>query len=265
MDGYIHVVRHFANPRVPHFTGSVDPLRDLADMETEMILNDMIIIERKLQRLSEERKRGGIGRDTGLVERESALFEKLQGILSKEIPLRNEIFSDEEEKLLSSYGFLSRKPQLIVINQSEDQHPLAVDTHYAKTKVICMPAKLEMDIAQLPPEDAEVFLEEYGIEEPSLDRFIRLSYNLLNQMSFFTGGEKDVHAWTVSKGAKALEAAGRIHSDLEHGFIRAEVISCADLVALGSLAEACHQGKLRLEGKNYIVKDGDYILVRFNI
>ncbi|MEA3327350.1 MAG: redox-regulated ATPase YchF [Chloroflexota bacterium] len=265
MDGYIHVVRHFENPRVPHFAGSVDPLRDLADMETELILNDMIIIERKLQRLSEERKRGGYGRETGLVERESALFEKLQGILSKEIPLRNETFSDEEEKLLSSYGFLSRKPQLIVINQSEDQHRLAVDTHYAKTKVICMPAKLEMDIAQLPPGDAEVFLEEYGIEEPSLDRFIRLSYDLLNQLSFFTGGEKEVHAWTLSKGGTALEAAGSIHSDLERGFIRAEVISCADLVALGSLAEARHQGKLRLEGKNYTVKDGDYILVRFNI
>ena len=265
MDGFIHVVRHFVNPRVPHFAGSVDPMRDLADMETELILNDMIIIERKLHRLSEERKRGGLGRDIGLVERESALFEKLQGILSEEIPLRNESFSDEEEKLLSSYGFLSRKPQLIVINQSEDQIPFAVETSYAKTKVICMPAELEMEIAQLPPEDAKVFLAEYGIEEPSLDRFIRLSYDLLNQLSFFTGGEIDVHAWTLSKGATALEAAGRVHSDLERGFIRAEVISCADLVALGSLSEARHQGKLRLEGKNYIVKDGDYVTVRFNI
>jgi len=167
---------------VPHFAGSVDPMRDLADMETELILNDMIIIERKLHRLSEERKRGGLGRDIGLVERESVLFEKLQGILSEEIPLRNETFSDEEEKLLSNYGFLSRKPQLIVINQSEDQAPLEVEASYAKTKVICMPAKLEMDIAQLPPEDAKVFLAEYGIEEPSLDRFIRLSYDLLNMI-----------------------------------------------------------------------------------
>ena len=265
MDGFIHVVRHFSNPRVPHFAGSVDPMRDLADMETELILNDMIIIDRKLYRLSGERKRGGYGRDIGLVEREIALFEKLQGILSEEIPLRNETFSDEEEKQLSNYGFLSRKPQLIVINQSEDQSPLEVEASYAKTKVICMPAKLEMDIAQLPPEDAKVFLTEYGIEEPSLDRFIRLSYDLLNQMSFFTGGEIDVHAWTVSRGATALEAAGKIHSDLERGFIRAEVISCTDLVALGSLSEARHQGKLRLEGKTYILKDGDYITVRFNI
>lgn len=265
MDGFIHVVRHFANPRVPHFAGSVDPLRDLADMETELILNDMILIERKLQRLEAERKRGGIGRDIGLIERENALFIKLQEILSNEIPLRNETFSDEEEKLLSGYGFLSRKPQLIVVNQSEDQSPIVVETPYAKTKVICIPAELEMEIAQLPPEDAKVFLAEYNIKEPSLIRFIKLSYSLLDQLSFFTGGEIDVHAWTISKGGTALKAAGTIHSDLEQGFIRAEVISCADLVALGSLAEARHQGKLRLEGKKYIVNDGDYILVRFNI
>ncbi len=265
MDGFIHVVRHFTNPRVPHFAGSVDPLRDLADMETELILNDMILIERKLQRLEAERKRGGIGRDIGLIERESALFLKLQEILSNEIPLRNETFSDEEEKLLSGYGFLSRKPQLIVVNQSEDQSPIVVETPYAKTKVICIPAELEMEIAQLPPEDAKVFLAEYDIKEPSLIRFIKLSYDLLDQLSFFTGGEIDVHAWTISKGGTALKAAGTIHSDLEQGFIRAEVISCADLVALGSLAEARHQGKLRLEGKKYIVNDGDYILVRFNI
>jgi len=265
MQGFIHVIRHFTNPMVPHFSGSVDPLRDLTDMETELILNDLIIIERKLYRLSEERKRGGYGRDKGLVDREISLFENLQGILSEEIPLRNEEFTDEEEKILSNYGFLSRKPQLIVINQSEDQSPLGVETPFARTKVICIPAKLEMDIAQLPPEDAQVFLADYGIKEPSLDRFIRLSFELLNQLSFFTGGEKDVHAWTLKKGGTALEAAGTIHSDLERGFIRAEVISSEDLISLGSLAEARHHGKLRLEGKQYIVKDGDYIVVRFNI
>jgi len=128
-----------------------------------------------------------------------------------------------------------------------------------------MPAKLEMEIAQLPPEEAQVFLDEYGIEEPSLDRFIRLSYELLGQISFFTGGEKDVHAWTVSKGATAKEAAGTIHSDLEKGFIRAEVISVGELVSLGGLAEARAEGKLRLEGKDYIVQDGDYLTIRFNI
>jgi ribosome-binding ATPase len=250
---------------VPHTEGSVDPLRDIAAMETELILNDLIIVERKLERLGEEQKRGGIGRDKALVAREAVLFEKLQAILSEDEPLRNKSFTEDEDKMLSSYGLLSRKPQLIVINQSEDQEPINFDTPFAKTKVICMPAKLEMDIAQLPADEARVFLDEYDIDEPSLNRFIRLSYDLLGQISFFTGGEKDVHAWTLSQGATAREAAGVIHTDLEKGFIRAEVISCEDLVNLGSLAEARQQGKLRLEGKNYLVQDGDYLIIRFNI
>jgi GTP-binding protein YchF len=265
MDGFIHVVRHFTNPSVPHTEGDVDPLRDMAAMETELMLNDLIIVERKLERLEEEKKRGGIGRDKGLVERETALFERLQTILSDEVPLRNETFTEEEEKMLSSYGLLSRKPQLIVINQSEDQAPMAIDTPFARTVALCMPAKLEMEIAQLPPEEAQVFLEEYGIDEPSLDRFIRLSYELLGQISFFTAGEKEVHAWTVHAGANAREAAGTIHSDMEKGFIRAEVISCEDLVSLGGYAEARQHGKLRLEGKQYIVQDGDVLTIRFNV
>jgi len=265
MDGFIHVVRHFTNPSVPHIGGSVDPQRDLANMEAELILNDMILVERKLKRLGDELKKGGMGRDKGLVEREQALFEKLSGLLSEEIPLRDEEFYEEEEKMLSSYGFLSIKPQLIVINQSEDQEPIEVETPYANTRVVCMPAKLEMEIAQLPPDEAEVFLAEYGIEEPSLKRFIRLSYELLGLISFFTGGEKEVHAWTVARGATAREAAGVIHSDMEKGFIRAEVISCEDLVELGSFAEARRQGKLRLEGKQYIVQDGDVLTIRFNV
>lgn len=265
MDGFIHVVRHFANLSVPHAAGSVDPLRDIAAMETELILNDLILVERKLERLSQEKQRGGIGRDKVLVERETALFERLHNLLSEEISLRNEAFSEDEEKMLSSYGLLSRKPQLIVINQSEDQEPIEVDAPHDNTKIICMPAKLEMEIAQLPPEEARVFLEEYGIKEPSLDRFIRLSYELLGQISFFTGGEKEVHAWTVSRGATAREAAGAIHSDLEKGFIRAEVVSFDDLVSLGGFSEARQHGKLCLEGKNYIVQDGDVLTIRFNV
>jgi ribosome-binding ATPase len=265
MDGFIHVVRHFTNPSVPHSEGSVDPHRDISAMDTELMLNDLIIVERKIERLEEESQRGGIGRDKGLIARETALFKKLREILSDEIPLRNETFSEDESKLLSSYGLLSRKPQLIVINQSEDQAPLEIKPSFANTKVICIPAKLEMEIAQLPPEEAQVFLNEYGIQEPSLNRFIQLSYELLGQISFFTGAEKDVHAWTVSKGATAREAAGVIHSDMEKGFIRAEVIAVEVLVALGSLAEARAEGKLRLEGKNYIVQDGDYLTIRFNV
>ena len=265
MDGFIHVIRHFSNPSVPHAAGSVDPERDLADMETELILNDLILVERKLDRLSEERKRGGIGRDKVLVEHETEFFEKLQKILSDEIPLRQETFSEDEEKMLSSYGLLSLKPQLIVINQSEDQSPIEVNTPFARTKVICMPAKLEMEIAQLPPEDAKMFLADYGIAEPSLNRFIKLSFDLLGQLSFFTAGEKEVHAWMVSLGASAPEAAGVIHSDMEKGFIRAEVIACDTLVELGGFAEGRQHGKLRLEGKKYIVQDGDVLTIRFNV
>ncbi len=265
MDGFIHVVRAFTNPRVPHFTGRVDPLRDLSTMETDLILNDLILVERKLQRLKEEKQRGGVGRDKGDIARETELFEKLHSLLSEEIPLRNETFTEDEEKMLSSYGLLSRKPQLIVINQSEDQSPIEVDIPYANTQVICMPAKLEMEIAQLPQEEADMFLEEYGIKEPSLNRFIRLSYDLLGFISFFTGGEKEVHAWTVSDGATAQEAAGEIHSDMEKGFIRAEVVSFDDLAALGGFAQARQHGKLRLEGKKYLVQDGDVLTIRFNI
>lgn len=265
MDGFIHVVRDFTNPSVPHIEGSVDARRDLANMEDELILNDMILVERKLERLEEEHKKGGIGRDKGLVERETTLFGRLNDLLSDEIPLRNETFTEDEEKMLSSYGFLSRKPQLIVINQSEGQPPLEVETAYANTKVVHIPAKLEMEIAQLPEEEAGMFLEEYGIEEPSLNRFVRLSYELLGLLSFFTAGEKEVHAWTVRKGATAPEAAGAIHSDMEKGFIRAEVVPFDDLIALGSFAEARNQGKLRLEGKKYIVEDGDVITIRFNV
>lgn len=265
MDGFIHVVRHFTNPSVPHAAGSIDPRRDLANMEMELIINDLILVERKLERLASERQRGGVGRDKAVVERETVLFEKLQNLLSSEIPLRNETFTDDEEKMLSSYGLLSRKPQLIVINQSEDQNPIDIETPYANTKVICMPAKLEMDIAQLPPEEAEIFLKEYEIEEPSLNRFIRLSYDLVGLLSFFTAGEKEVHAWTVKRGATAQEAAGVIHSDMEKGFIRAEVVAFDDLVELGGFSEARNHGKLRLEGKKYIVQDGDVIAIRFNI
>jgi GTP-binding protein YchF len=265
MDGFIHVVRQFENPIVPHMDGTIDPLRDLANMEAEFILNDLILVERKLQRLSDEQKRGGIGRDKAQIEREIVLFERINELLNQEIPLRNETFTEEEEKMMSSYGFLSRKPQVVVVNQSENQEPIEVETPYANTTVVCIPAKLEMDIAQLPPDEAMIFLEEYGIQEPSLNRFIRLSYDLLGLQSFFTAGEKEVHAWTVNRGATAPEAAGVIHSDMEKGFIRAEVVSYDDLITLGGFAEARNQGKLRLEGKKYIVQDGDVIEIRFNL
>jgi GTP-binding protein YchF len=265
MDGFIHVVRHFESANVPHIAGSVDAQRDFANMEAELILNDLIIVERKLERLADELRKGGKSRDKTLIEREKTLFERLQALLSDETPLRNETFSEEEKKMLSSYGLLSRKPQLVVVNLSEEQSPIDFEVPSANTKVICIPAKLEMDIAQLGPEEAEMFMNEYGIKELSLNLFVRLSYQLLGQISFFTAAEKEVHAWTVKYGATAQEAAGVIHSDMEKGFIRAEVVSFEDLLALGGFSEARTHGKLRLEGKKYIVQDGDVLTIRFNI
>jgi len=262
MDGFLHVLRCFDDENIPHPSGSVDPERDLNAMEGELLLNDMIAVERKLERLKDERKKGGT--DKVLNERQTSLFERLFEILSQEIPLRDAEISVEDEKQLSGFGLLTRKPILILLNLGEGQsEPLIQPTHPCIQ--VSLQGKLEMEIAQLPPEDASIFMEEYNIEEPSLNRMIRLSYDLLNQQSFFTVGEDEVRAWTVSRGATAVQAAGEIHSDLQKGFIRAEVVSYDDLVGLGGMAEARAKGKLRLEGKEYIVQDGEIMHVRFNI
>ena len=264
MDGYIHVVRHFDNDSVAHISGSIDPLRDIQIMDTEFILSDLIMVERKLEKLVEEHRRG-VNRDRAVIAIEIALFERLQEALSSEKPLRDFEFSVEDNKILSSYGFLSRKPQIVVINQSDDQKPIEYTSSFEHTMAICLPGKLEMDIAALPAEDAAIFMAEFGIEEPSLKRLIRLSYELLGLQSFFTASEKEVHAWTLKKGSNAREAAGVIHSDMEKGFIRAEVISYDDLVIFGGTTEARAKGKLRVEGKEYIIADGDILVIRFNI
>ncbi len=264
MDGFIQVVRVFEDDNVPHVNNSVDPLRDIQNMESEFVLNDLIQVERKLERLQEEKKKGA-GREKGLIEREQVLFDRLHESLSNEIPLRDIEIDSEEDKLLSGFGFLSRKPMLIVLNLSEGQAAPQIDYPHQHSMVSALQGKLEMDIAQLPAEEAEMFLAEYGIEEPSLNRMIRLSYDLLGLQSFFTAGEDECRAWTVHKGASAPEAAGEIHTDLQKGFIRAEVVAYDDLMALGSMHEAKTHGKLRIEGKEYIVKDGDVVNILFNV
>ncbi len=264
MDGFIHVVRVFEDDHLPHPQGSVDARRDIETMDAEFVLNDLIAVERKLERLAEERKKGG-GRDRSAIEREIALFERLHQALTQEIPLRDVDIEPEEEKLLSGFGFLSRKPLLIVLNLSEGQTAPTIEYPHRRSQVVALQAKLEMEIAQLPPEDAALFMAEYGISEPSLNRMIRLSYDLLGLQSFFTVGPDEVRAWTVRRGATAPEAAGEIHTDLQKGFIRAEVIHYDDLIALGGMSEARAKGKLRLEGKEYLVKDGDILNIRFNI
>ena len=264
MDGFIHVVRAFEDENVPHPSGSVDPQRDITMMDSEFILNDLISAERKLERLGDERRKGG-GRDRALVDREIALFERLQEALSQEIPLRDVDLSDDDEKLLSGFGFLSRKPVLIVLNLSEGQAAPQISYPHQHSQLVPLQGKLEMDIAQLPPDEMEVFLEEYGIEEPSLNRMIRLSYDLLGLQSFFTVGPDECRAWTVGRGATAPEAAGVIHTDLQKGFIRAEVVAYDDLIEQGGMTEAKAHGKLRLEGKEYVVKDGDILNIRFAV
>jgi len=260
MDGLILVVRCFADEDVPHPAGGVDAARDAASMEAELLLNDLIAVERKLERLVEERKKGGT--DKVLNQRQTALFTRLHEVLSAEKPLRGVAISAEEEKTLSGFGLLTRKPLLILLNLGEGQ---AAPEVRSACPVVSLQGKLEMEIAQLPPNDAAVFMQEYGITELSLDRMIKISYDLLNQQSFFTVGEDEVRAWTTRRKATALEAAGEIHTDLQKGFVRAEVCAYQDLVELGGLTEAKTHGKLRLEGKEYIIQDGDIVHIRFNI
>lgn len=264
MDGFVHVVRCFENPSVPHPLGSVDPLRDIALMDAELLLNDLISVERKLERLSEERKKGA-GREKAQIEREISLFERLKAVLTQELPLRQMDLSPEEEKLLSGFGFLSRKPVLLLLNLADGQTPPDVPYPDPRSVVVPLQGKLEMELAQLDPEDAAIFMEEYQIETLGLHRVISLSYELLGLQSFFTVGKDEVRAWTVRRGALAPEAAGVIHSDLQKGFIRAEVVGYQDLLTLGGLAEARSKGKLRLEGKDYQVQDGEILHVRFNL
>jgi len=200
MDGLIHVVRAFENESVPHASGSVDPSRDISAMNSELLLNDLIAVERKLEKLTAERQRGGT--DKVVNARQTKLFEKLFAILSEDKPLRGIELTDQEESDLSGFGLLTRKPMMILLNLGEDQAEIAVETEHP-LPVVSLMGKLEMDISQLPPEDAEMFMEEYGIDEPGLNKMIRLSYDLLALQSFFTVGEDEVRAWTVKRGANA--------------------------------------------------------------
>ncbi len=261
LDGFIHVVRCFEDDSVPHTAITLDPQRDIEIMAGELLLNDLIAVERKLERLAEERGKGG--RDKTEIERELKLFEKLQAQLMEDLPLRELDFSDEEKRTLIGFQFLTLKPILIVLNLGEGQDAPTVET--GNVPVVPLQGKLEMEIAQLPPEEAEEFMAEFEIEEPSLNLMIRESYQLLGLHSFFTVGEDEVRAWVVRKGALAPEAAGVIHTDLERGFIRAEVIPYDVLLEYGGMGPARDDGKLQIEGKSYVVKDGDVMHVRFNV
>lgn len=264
MDGFIHVVRCFEDPLAPHPSGSVDPQRDIQAMDGEFLLNDQIAVERKLERLNDERSKGG-GREKNLIEYEINLFQRMQSFLATEQPLRDMQFSPDEERVLTGYGLLTRKPVSVLLNLGDGQTPPEIDYQHSHCAVASIQGKLEMEIAQLPHAEAQLFLDEYGITEPGLDKVIRCSYQMLDRISFFTVGDDEVRAWTVKYGTRALGAAGAIHSDLQKGFIRAEVIPWDELLSLGSLSEARAQGKLRLEGKEYTLNDGEVMHVRFAV
>ncbi len=267
-DALIYVIRVFDDPDVPHPEGSVDPARDLRALESELLLADLVAVEKRLERLKEEAgKKGGSPQEKEARAREVDLFQRMRAHLESERPLRELALSADEAKSLRGFGLLTIKPTLVIYNlgESQPEPALAPQADGSALRFAAMRGKLEMDIAQMPLEDAQEFLKAYGIAELSLNRIIRLSYDLLGLHSFLTAGEDEVRAWTIRKGETAVEAAGVIHSDIARGFIRAEVISFDDLVAAGSLAEARRHGTLRLEGKQYVLKDGDIMHVKFNV
>ncbi|GAB4482402.1 MAG: redox-regulated ATPase YchF [Anaerolineales bacterium] len=261
MDGFVHVLRCFEDERIPHSAGSLDPYRDYRQMETELMLYDLMIIERRLERLDEELRKGA-GRPKGEIEREKELLEVLHRSLESEQPLRWLSLSAEQHRLLSSFAFLSLKPMLLVLNLGEGQSPPPWESDHPAEAVIAIQGKLEMELTQMPPEEARDFQEMYGIAELSLPRLIRTAYDLLGMQTFFTVGEDEVRAWQVRRGATAQEAAGVIHTDLMRGFIRAEVIGYTELLEAGGWNEARSKGWIRLEGKDYLLREGEIMHVR---
>lgn len=268
LDGFVHVVRAFESDLAPHPEGSVDPARDLEAVDTEFLINDLGIVERRLEKV-EDGLRKGATRDKAAAQAELVLLRQLYEALSAARPLRDLDLGEEQVKSLRGFGLLTLKPQLVVVNIGDDQEEVELDVTHRHTAVVNLRGKLEMELAQLSREGDEeslaMFMEEYGVAELSLDRVIRLSYDLMGLQSFFTVGEDEVRAWTVRRGATAVEAAATIHTDLAKGFIRAEVVHYDDLVSLGGLPQARAAGKLRQEGKTYVVQDGDVINVKFNL
>lgn len=265
-DALLHIVRAFADDAVPHPEGSIDVARDVASVDLELIFSDLGIIERRLTRLNAEiGKMSSKDRELRIAERD--LLVRLQGELESERPVRDIDLSDEEERLLRGYQFLSAKPLLLVINIGEGQlkDPPRFAYPHRHTDVIALCGQVEAELAQLDDEDARVFMDDLGISEPARDRVIAASYRLLGLLSFLTAGPDEVRAWTIRRNTPAVEAAGAIHSDIQRGFIRAEIVAYDDLIAAGGMNEAKKAGVVRLEGKQYIVKDGDVCHFLFNV
>jgi ribosome-binding ATPase len=270
VDAIVHVIRGFADESITHPMGTVDPRRDAETVELEMIFGDLELVDKRLERMAEGAKKG-----KKPDELEHKLLLKSKEALENETALRDVGFTEEEFMAMRSLQFMSIKPQLILLNVSEDEMTSAGTAEGTASlqeffkgravRVLDLCGKIEMEIAQLPHAEAQAFLDDLGIAEPALNKLIHLSYELLGFISFLTAGEDEVRAWTIRKGTIAQKAAGKIHSDIERGFIRAEVVAYDDFITHGSMAGAKEKGLVRLEGKTYEVKDGDMINFRFNV
>ena len=270
VDAIVHVVRCFENDNIIHVDGSVDPLRDIETINLELIFSDIEIIERRIAKTSR-----GARNDKALAA-ELELLNKLKehlegGELAKTLEV-----SEDEREIMKDFNLLTDKPVIYAANVNDDQladdgasNPFVADVRkYAAStgsEVFVVSAETEAELAELEDEEKQMFLEELGVSEPCLDKLIKASYSILGLMSFLTAGKKEVRAWTITKGMKAPQAAGKIHSDFEKGFIKAEVVNYNDLISLGSYAAARDKGLVRIEGKDYVVQEDDIILFRFNV
>ncbi len=270
-DALLHVVRAFENPAVPHPEGTVDPWRDLERLDVEFVLADLAVTERRLERLRAS-GRHGTPAEREANEREEVILGRLKEALEAGRPIRDVPLEPDEEKAIRGFRFLTQKPVLVLLNVGEQDLPnataraAAIAERYPHDHALvdALSARIEMELGELEPEEAAVFMAELGLEESSLDRVIALSYRLLGLISFLTAGPDEVRAWPIRDGSSAVDAAAAIHTDLARGFIRAEAVSYEDLMELRSMAEARKHGKLRSEGKTYLVKDGDVLEILFS-
>ena len=266
VDAFAQVLRLFDDPTVPHEKGSIDPRRDLEDVETELILSDLVVVEKRLERLEKDRKKI----KSPELDHEFALLEKCKVALEENQPLRQMEIDAAEEKTIRGFQFLSQKPMLYVLNlgeadapklhEREREYAAALQRKHTAVAAIC--GKVEAELAELPAEEQRDYLASYGLSESGLERLISATYALLGLMSFLTAGETEVRAWTIPVHSTAVKAAGAIHSDFEKKFIRAEVVNWKSLVDLRGYPGVREKGLLRLEGKEYIVKDGDVLVIR---
>lgn len=270
VDAIVHVVRCFDDENITHVSGKVDPIDDIETINLELIFADLDSVNKRLQRVEKLARQ----KDKEAVE-EQEVLSKVKDALENEQPARALEFTDEQQKIVKGLHLLTSKPVLYAANVSEEEvADTSANENLAKVRefaanegaqVIVVCAKIESEIAELEGEEKEMFLEELGIPESGLDQLIKASYSLLGLATYFTAGEQEVRAWTFKKGIKAPQAAGIIHTDFEKGFIRAETVSYDDLVDAGSMGVAKERGKVRLEGKEYLVQDGDVMHFRFNV